>query len=435
MIPIAMRGIAIRTWLPIWLGAFLTVPPPFDLDIEVARWMQSLSSSSTGVLLDWFGILHLREGNLFEGAGKRFFVEEGCSGVQSFLTLSAVAVFWSIATRSTWFSSVLTLVSAILIALTMNVTRLLMIIVAYVKWRLDLTSGWPHELLGISLFAVGLLGIVSCHQWWRFWFDPIPEDSVPTRTLDTRTDLSIERANANGNGRLAGWCRCMAICLISAFGFVEIGLMVFRSTDSVSQVTSTTILQSLSPLDEDDLPESICGWKRTKFSEVQRNLTYGKFSRRWSYEAPFGQVVFSCDFPFKGDHLLYMCYENAGWKKAAVKHDTAMSATSDFRVNFFHRGLCEHGFLIFNLWDSRGEPHQESFQQTQSGLLQRFLDIAAARFKEAPVHPMTYQFQVFVISDVPLKPAELTTVRAAYVEARDQIRARFRTPSKNFPSA
>src|SRR5439155_1376873 len=71
----------VRAVLPAIVLLLLVIPPPFGLDNRLVNGLQTLTSKCGNYILDYLGVLHLPSGNLIEVAGKRYFVEEACSGI------------------------------------------------------------------------------------------------------------------------------------------------------------------------------------------------------------------------------------------------------------------------------------------------------------------------------------------------------------------
>jgi len=60
----------LRATLPALIFLLLIIPPPFGLDQRLVNGLQTLTSKCGSYVLDYFGVLHLQQGNLIEVAGK-----------------------------------------------------------------------------------------------------------------------------------------------------------------------------------------------------------------------------------------------------------------------------------------------------------------------------------------------------------------------------
>ncbi len=114
-------------------------------------------------------------GNVLEFPGKRFLVEEACSGVQSLFTMLFLAIVITVGYRRKLFHTLLVLISAAFFAGVMNVLRVVAISVAWSSDQYDLSVGWQHEAIGIValVFAAGL--VYSADATIQFFCSPVPD--------------------------------------------------------------------------------------------------------------------------------------------------------------------------------------------------------------------------------------------------------------------
>jgi hypothetical protein len=61
-------------------------------------------------------------------------------------------------------------------ALLMNVTRVMSIAVAQIRFQLDLTSGWQHDAVGYAAMLLAIPFLLSTDRLLQFFFGPIPDD-------------------------------------------------------------------------------------------------------------------------------------------------------------------------------------------------------------------------------------------------------------------
>ena len=142
----------VRNLFGIWLFLWLLLPPPLNLDRNLIQYLQSLSSRLSSAVLDLLGINHVMLGNVLESASKQFFVDEACSGIVSVMSILAAGTIYAVyRNRSLWHLCWL-LTLGVGMAVVMNLARIVVIAVAYEWWQWDLTTGTPHEILGLVLF-------------------------------------------------------------------------------------------------------------------------------------------------------------------------------------------------------------------------------------------------------------------------------------------
>lgn len=153
----------------------LTLRLPLGWDTAVIQWLQRVTTAVASLILNDFGYLHLREGNVIEFPGKRFLVADACSGVQSLFTLLFLGALISCGYRRKWGHSLFVLLCAAGFAGLMNVARVYVIAVAWDAYGLDLASGWPHDVVGyVALISAALL-VLSADAFVFFVFSPVPD--------------------------------------------------------------------------------------------------------------------------------------------------------------------------------------------------------------------------------------------------------------------
>ncbi|MCR9200661.1 MAG: exosortase/archaeosortase family protein [Planctomycetaceae bacterium] len=160
-----------------YLGLLLaiTIRLPVGMDGKLIQELQTLTTKVGSRILEFFGYLHFREGNVLEFPGKRFLVEEACSGVQSFFAVMFLAALIICGYRRRWLHSLLVLVSAAGFAGVMNVARICAISVAWADFDYDLSTGWRHDTLGyITLGLAGFL-VFSADAFWEMFFGKVPD--------------------------------------------------------------------------------------------------------------------------------------------------------------------------------------------------------------------------------------------------------------------
>jgi exosortase len=133
------------------------VPLPIALYTRIASPLQLLASRIATVVLNATGIPVLCEGNMMTlPGGVQMFVAEACSGMRQltgFLALTAAVAYLS--RRPAWYRAAI-VASAIPIALTANVARV--ILTGYIMFFInpDYASGTFHTVEGLVMMAFGL---------------------------------------------------------------------------------------------------------------------------------------------------------------------------------------------------------------------------------------------------------------------------------------
>ncbi len=153
----------------------ITVRLPLGYDAEVIAWLQTATTRVGSRLLNFFGFLHLREGNIIEFPDKRFLVEEACSGVQSLFTVLFLATLVICGYRRKWLHASLVLASAFAFAGLMNVLRICTISVAWSEYQFDLSTGWQHDAIGYAALAAAAFLVFSADAFMDLFFFAVPD--------------------------------------------------------------------------------------------------------------------------------------------------------------------------------------------------------------------------------------------------------------------
>jgi hypothetical protein len=157
-------------------------------------------------------------------------------------------------------------------------------------------------------------------------------------------------------------------------------------------------------------------------------------SRYWRYQFRDSSAIVSVDFPFDGWHELPNCYLGKGWALVERKSDPDEAAGEGGRlpvvVAKLAKGPGRHGYLLFCLFDERGNP-VEPVGQDYGGLLRHrlafWLNLWDGRGKRGGASPgsvllWSYQVQLFIESEYPLTAAEQDEARAFFRELLPAIR-------------
>ncbi len=151
-------GVALRRY---WFGFFFLifmVPLPIALYSKIASPLQLLASRVASTVMNATGVPVLCEGNRMTlPGGLQLFVAEACSGMRQltgFLALTTAVAY--LTTRPVWYRVVI-IVSALPIALSANIARVMLTgyIMHFVNPQLAL--GTYHTLEGLLMMGFGLL--------------------------------------------------------------------------------------------------------------------------------------------------------------------------------------------------------------------------------------------------------------------------------------
>ncbi len=145
-----------RYWFAFFFLIFM-VPLPVALYARIASPLQLLVSQIASEVLNLTGVPVLREGNLMTlPGGVRMFVAEACSGMRQltgFLALTVAVAY--LARRPAWYR-VTVVASAVPIAMTANVARV--VLTGYIMHRVnpEFATGAYHTAEGLLMMGFGL---------------------------------------------------------------------------------------------------------------------------------------------------------------------------------------------------------------------------------------------------------------------------------------
>ena len=159
------------------LPLLLILRLPLGFDQLLVLKLQRITTTLSSVVLDLVGLPHAVNNNVIQLSTRELFVAEACSGIQSVFTLMFLAVTIVVMNRRVlWIAPLFILVSNVL-AVATNVVRVCVIAMADVWGGIDLTKGWPHELVGYGALTIGILFLLSFDQLIHTLLHPIKADS------------------------------------------------------------------------------------------------------------------------------------------------------------------------------------------------------------------------------------------------------------------
>jgi exosortase len=145
----------------------LAIPLPAIVFNQITFPLQIMASTLSSDLLPHLGVPVLQEGNVINLPAMPLEVAEACSGIRSLLSLFTVAVIYGyFLERATWRRVVLAL-SAVPIAVTANVARIVGTGLCVQYWDPDKALGFFHEFQGFVMFLVSLSCLYLVHVAMR----------------------------------------------------------------------------------------------------------------------------------------------------------------------------------------------------------------------------------------------------------------------------
>jgi exosortase len=153
-----------RYWFALTFLVFM-VPLPVAVYSRMASPLQLLASQVASAVMNATGVPVLREGNhLTLPGGVQLFVAEACSGMRQltgFLALTAAVAYLS--PRPPWYRALI-IVSGVPIALTANITRVLLTGYIMHFFKREYALGTFHTVEGLLMIGFGLL-LLNLECW------------------------------------------------------------------------------------------------------------------------------------------------------------------------------------------------------------------------------------------------------------------------------
>lgn len=461
------------------LPFFTCLMLPLRFDTRLIVWLQRVSSSVTSMILDLIGLKHYKSGTVIEVPGTLGYgIEEMCSGVQSFFTLFFFAVvlivFFRRAQTNVYqflagallalltvaigalggipmlypiagamllyglmgVSATLLILASILWAIFMNTARIVTIPIAEQWFGIDLAHGIKHDLLGYAVLVTGILLLFSTDQLIQFVLGPQdPEGGIFGRlakSLDSNKKTSKrKRRSVSPMTKGLIWTTAVVLALC---GLVQIGQVGSALADPNTKIhffdPNVTV-----PFEEGDIPNEIANWRKVDYRQEVRNRSadLGLRSDGWQFRAPRCAPYVSFDQTFPGWHELTTCYGNAGWKllnRKRIEPSSRSAQAGDQSWAYveatFEKETGEHAYLLFSIFDSRGQSVDPPASWGGFGsLLIRLKGRMAHKWRSALFQSEAYQTQVFVQTNGPISDDLRTEVRDRYLTVREAIRRRF----------
>lgn len=137
------------------------IPWPAPIYSQIAFPLQQAVCAVAGEILDLMRVPVFREGNLLHLPSETMHVAEACSGLRQLTAFLAIGVCGALLLPRPWWYRWTILASAIPIAVTVNVLRVVGTGLAVENGMLAWTQGVLHDLEGLILVGLGLVLIAA----------------------------------------------------------------------------------------------------------------------------------------------------------------------------------------------------------------------------------------------------------------------------------
>ncbi|MGI9515822.1 MAG: exosortase/archaeosortase family protein, partial [Pirellulaceae bacterium] len=262
----------VKAILPLWLIMAIVIPLPRGLDNLLVTKMQVMASEFASWILDALGLVHFRNGVVLVTETDQFMTEEACSGIRSlFSSLAAIGIYCVYKKYPLW-RFLFNLVQTVFWVLVGNAIRIATVVWVAENWTRALAEGTPHELLGLAIFLLIILLVVSTDRilqvlidMWRMRGDQeeFEEPVFDAQTIDGATTL-----NQKGKSWLRAWIMPAFIVFALLLAFCDIRLM---TTPSEGILRNPLFTMPPFPMSADnDLPQAIGEWELVEFEQFDR---------------------------------------------------------------------------------------------------------------------------------------------------------------------
>ena len=147
----------------------LLIPIPGTIYSATTLPLQLKVSQVSEIIIRLFDIPILREGNVLIIPEKTFQIVQACSGMRSIITLLSLSLIIGYFTLiETWLKLVLAFIS-IPVAMFVNTIRVVVMILAFYFYRVDLSAGASHTLVGVGIFIFSLVMLFSIQRVIDRW--------------------------------------------------------------------------------------------------------------------------------------------------------------------------------------------------------------------------------------------------------------------------
>jgi exosortase len=360
-----------------WMSLLaITLPLPMNGDTLLVQQLQSWSTQSASSVLDLTSTPHLRRANVLEIRTGELFVDEACSGVDSLYSLAAIALMLVIWQQRSFLVSLITLSTVPMWAWLGNLIRISTIALLLDRFGIDLTHGWPHTLLGLTVFASSFIFLLLTQAAFSGLLMTFPSRAIGSNQIhlmynrlvnwpsassyrSKKAPLSVEASQTPTKSlKVAVGTAC------TAFGLIGCASALLLTGNGPWQITPVR-LAAISKenikevFNQAVLPANFEGMQVVGFSTSHRETGsfFGEHSVAWHMKNGTQIVQASLDFPFGTFHTLEECYRLSG--QQVVDSQTTKSLEEDLPLEISEISLADQlqseSFLCYVNFTEDGE--------------------------------------------------------------------------------
>ena len=303
-----------RAILPLWLILIVVIPLPRSLDNLLVTKMQLLASELASWILDALGLIHFRNGVVLITQTDQFMTEEACSGIRSlFSSLGAIGIYCVYKQYPIWRFA-FNLLQTVFWVFVGNAIRITTVVWVADNWTKALAHGRPHEILGLCIFLLIIVLVISTDRILQVILDMSGRTAQNESSGEEMViDVTAKSPQAGSSPK-----RSRAIVVaFAAFGlFLSVCGIRLMTADKENFVRNPLFEVPPFPISaEQDLPKKIGGWELQKFEPIDRSddVILAAQSYTWTYKKGNVELVVSVDGPWEFWHDITICYRGIGW--------------------------------------------------------------------------------------------------------------------------
>lgn len=153
---------------PLFLLLFM-IPVPAQIYSKLTIPLQLFVSEISVSLSSIFQIPIYRDGNLIYLPDQTFQVVQACSGLRSMIALLTLCVVFGYFTLGSNFFRTILFITGVPVAILVNIIRVLIMILFFYYFNIDLTSDSVHTVFGLVIFGLALVLIYYMRGFLSIW--------------------------------------------------------------------------------------------------------------------------------------------------------------------------------------------------------------------------------------------------------------------------
>ncbi|MEJ2033836.1 MAG: exosortase/archaeosortase family protein [Deltaproteobacteria bacterium] len=153
---------------PLFILIFM-IPFPSQLYSEMTIPLQLFVTKVSVWMAYLFGVPVYREGNIINLPAARFQVVQTCSGLRSVISLLTVGAVLSYFFLHSKYTRVILFLSAIPVAILVNIIRVTVLVLIFYYLGYDLSAGESHTILGLGVFLIAMASLVIIQRLLSQW--------------------------------------------------------------------------------------------------------------------------------------------------------------------------------------------------------------------------------------------------------------------------